>query len=212
MGGTTRQIIAGIAASACLGGLVLGTNYLFWFNLIISAAVGLGTYFSLPGRRLDGRLSAEDMETRDRLLELLEKTMRRFSGMAAQCGNSEMSATIRDMADTTKKIAGGIREDPEMLFHGSQMLDQYLIRSEELVSGYVRLSSDKSLGTGTNDTLADIENTIRKIRDGLKEIYRKMREKDLMELEASSAGIQAILEIEMPHLDSVNTSNKRSES
>lgn len=201
----SRQLIAGSAAAVCLAVLATRSDFVFWFNLIISAAIGLGTYFTIPKKRSPREIEVAPGITQDRLdaaLETVADYQDRFRVLISRTADPGAKGMIRDLRNMLKKIGGHFREDPRDLTNSSthMFLDQYLPRSFDLLSKYVRLSHATRDAAG-REQLANAETAIRRIQAGFQEFYRKCLQNDLIDLEVESETLNAIMDMDFPELD-----------
>lgn len=200
-----RQLFAGSAAAVCLAVLSTRSDFVFWFNLVISAAIGLGTYFTIPKKRSPHEIEAAPGVSRAELnaaLNTVNDYIDRYKALAGRTADPKAKAMVRELTGRMTKIAAHFREDPRDLNHHTtgMFLDQYLPRSFDLVSKYVRLSH-ASRGASGREQMAVAETAIQRIQAGFQEYYQRCLQNDLIDLEVESETLHAIMDMDFPDID-----------
>ena len=195
---TYRQIISGLAASMTLMGFWVGTDFVIWFNLIIAAAIGLGVYFSIPKKKEPHEIEVAPGVTQaqlDNVLHVIDTYTDKFSEFAKASPKKDIADAIGEIVTNLQAISNRFNEEPQDLRNASVFFDQYLVRSYDIISNYVRLTQ-KSLQEHEMEKLKPVENTIKRITTGFQDLYRQCLCHDLTELEVKSEAFKAILEVE----------------
>jgi len=200
---TLRQITAGLFAAGSLIILFIWFDYAFWFKLGISAAIGLGVYFSIPQKKeaheieIASGVSQADL---DSAIAKIGGYREKFNNAAKICNRPKTAQAVRTMASILGKIAGKFRDEPENLKNASPFLNQYMEMSYNIVDQYTRLAAITLEGEQEKQ-LAATEKTIGRIHKGFKEFYNQCIANDLADLEVSSATFSAIFETDLANLD-----------
>lgn len=196
-----RQIISGMIGAIALAVLAMSTDYVFWFSLSISAAIGLGTYFTIPAKKDPDEVDLAPGVTQADLnaaTALMGDYIRKFEDINARAADPDLRRSIGEMIEMLKKIRKNFQDDPRDLAISSapQFLDQYLVRSYDIVAQYVRLSS-MALDDRRKERLSDAEDTIRRIQAGFEDFYHECLKNDFMDLEVDSETLKAIIDMDM---------------
>ncbi len=200
-----RQIISGLAAAFTLAALVSFSSYLFWFSLAISAAIGVGTYFSIPRKKDAHETEIAPGVTQAMLnaaIRHINAQVSNFSRLSAQIQHSGIRSLIQEITDILSKTGQILRENPEELDSTSArlFLDQFLNRSHDVISQYVRLLNTGSAGL-RGDSLNSAKEAIVQIRSGFQGFYRQCLEKDLTNLETEVETLKALSEMDFPDIN-----------
>ncbi len=204
-----RQIVSGTGAALTLALLTWYTDFVFLFTLAISAAIGLGTYFTIPRKRAPHEIEVAPGVTQARLDEAVERVdhyIDRFKEEAGRARDPEIRTRVGEIVDLLRRIAANFREDPRDLNLNttSMFLDHYLQRSHDLVDKYVRLSritSDGRMDAAGREALETAEEAIQRVKDGFEDYLRQCLDNDLMDLEVGGETLKAIMEMDAPSLD-----------
>jgi len=200
-----RQIVSGLAAALALGGFVLFTDYMFWFSFAVSAAIGIGTWFTIP-RKKDAQeteiAAGVTKAMRDAAVRQINEHVSGFSRLSAQARHSEIRSLIQEITDILTRTGQMLWENPGELDSSSArlFLEQFLGRSYDVISQYVRVSnadSGKFSGTG----LTSAKEAIVQIRSGFQGFYRQCMEKDMTNLETEVETLKAISEMDFPDIN-----------
>lgn len=194
-----RQICSALAASLSLVFLLYFTDYVFWFDLMMSAAIGLGTWFSIPRKKEDHETEIAPGVSKARLKEAIRRIneyVAEFSQLSSQTRNSGIQKQIAEITGTLTRTGRILWENPaELDSTAAQLfLDQFLKRSCDVVSQYVRMCS-----TADNaDKTETAKKAIAEIQSGFNGFYRRCLEKDMTELETEVEILKAISEMDFP--------------
>ncbi len=195
-----RQILAGLIAAISLAVMAVWLNYEFWFNLIISGAIGLGAYFTIPGRKDPHEIEVAPGVTQaqlDAAAALTDDYAAKFSRLAAQGLDPELRSMVQNISETLKRISINFAEDPRDLKNAAFFLENYMVRSYKVISRYVRLAGVASRD-GAAPALSEVKETIRNIDAGVTEFYDKCLENDFIDLEVEAETLQTLIDFEMP--------------
>lgn len=197
-----RQIISGSTAALVLGLLSLKTDFVFWFNLLISAAIGLGIYFSIPKKKSPSEIELAPGITKatlDDMLALINSYVKQFDELVSRTRKREIAEAIKGITSLLKKIAFHFNQNPAAI-HIAPLLDQYLHQSFEVVQLYTRLAN-VSIDGKQSEQLQTVEDTIFKIHAGFQEIYDQCIHNELINLEVKSETLKAVMDLNIPGLD-----------
>jgi hypothetical protein len=200
-----RQIIAGVTGAIVLGVLVRLSDYVFWFNVCIAGAVGLGVYFSIPRKQEAHEIELAPGVTQgqvDAAVGRVEEYILKFKKILRMASDRDIRAYIMDITETLGRIAQHFRHDPRDMNISStpQFLDQYLVRSHDLVYQYIRLAN-MSLDAAQTDQLTSARETIAQVQSGFKAYYQQCLQNDFIDLEVESETLKSIIEMELPHIE-----------
>ena len=201
---TYRQIVAGLIGAGVLAGLTFWGGLVLWFNLAIGAAVGLGTYFTIPRKRRPEEIEVAPGVTLAQQQDALAKVdnyVNRFRSLAGKSRQPRIDKLLRELVDRLQKIGRNFEEDPRdlMIDSAGMFLDHYLERAGDLVEQYVRVAGLAREADG-EDELAAAESAIGKVLAGVDAFYQQCIQNDLMDLEVNSETLLSILDADLPPL------------
>ncbi len=201
---TYRQIVAGLIGAGVLAGLTFWGGLVLWFNLAIGAAVGLGTYFTIPRKRRPEEIEVAPGVTLAQQQDALAKVdnyVKRFRSLAGKSRQPRIDKLLRELVDLLQKIGRNFEEDPRdlMIDSAGMFLDHYLERAGDLVEQYVRVAGLAREADG-EDELAAAESAIGKVLAGVDAFYQQCIQNDLMDLEVNSETLLSILDADLPPL------------
>lgn len=206
---TLRQIISGLTAAAALALLFLFTDFVFFFNLAISAAIGAGMYFSLPRKRSLHEIEAAPGVTQAQVEDAVAKInayIDKFKAEAKRSRDLEIRALVGEIVQVLKRIARNFREDPgDIALDATPMfLEEYLERAYDLVSRHISLSRVTHDGVSDGygrEAFETAERSIRQVKKGFDAFFQQCLMDDLRELEVGGETLKAIMEMNSPNLD-----------
>lgn len=206
---THRQIASGLTAAAVLALLFLFTDFVFFFNLAISAAIGAGVYFSIPRKRSPDEIEVAPGVTKaqlDAALAKIDRYVGKFKAEAAEARDLEIRTSVGEIVQVLKRIGRNFREDPrDLTLDATPMfLEEVLERSLDLVSRYVglsRIAHDSPTEGYGREALETAERSIRQVREGFEAFFQQCLKDDLRELEVGGETLKAIMEMNSPNLD-----------
>ena len=201
---TYRQIVAGLVGAGVLAGLTFWGGLVLWFNLAIGAAVGLGTYFTIPRKRRPEEIEVAPGVTlaqQQAALAKIDGYVKRFRSLAGKSRQPRIDKLLRELVDRLGKIGRNFEEDPRdlMIDSAGMFLDHYLERAVDLVEQYVRIAGLAREADG-EDELAAAESAIGKVLAGVDAFYQQCIQNDLMDLEVNSETLLSILDADLPPL------------
>ncbi len=201
---TYRQIVAGLIGAGVLAGLTFWGGLVLWFNLAIGAAVGLGTYFTIPRKRRPEEIEVAPGVTlaqQQAALTKVDNYVKRFRSLAGKSRQPRIDKLLRELVDILQKIGRNFEEDPRdlMIDSAGMFLDHYLERAGDLVEQYVRVAGLAREADG-EDELAAAESAIGKVLAGVDAFYQQCIQNDLMDLEVNSETLLSILDADLPPL------------
>ncbi len=199
---TYRQIVAGLIGAGVLAGLTFWGGLVLWFNLAIGAAVGLGTYFTIPRKRRPEEIEVAPGVTLAQQRAAMAKVdnyIKRFRSLAGKSRQPRIDKLLRELVDRLQKIGRNFEEDPRALMIDSAVLflDHYLERAGDLVEQYVRVAG-LAREADSEDELAAAESAIGKVLAGVDAFYQQCIQNDLMDLEVNSETLLSILDADLP--------------
>lgn len=204
MNEVNRQILSGLTAAITLAGLAMTTQYVFWFIVCISAGIGLGTYFSIPAAKAPEEIDWAPGVTQADLVaatQVMDTYIQQFGILRKKATDPGLKQSIREMEKLLARIRQNFLDDPRdlALSGAANFLKLYLVRSHDIVTQYVRLSS-KSLEGRASDRLADSGEIIGRIQTGFEKFYQECLQNDFLDLEVDGETLKAIVEMEEdPH-------------
>ncbi len=201
---TYRQIVAGLVGAGVLAGLTFWGGLVLWFNLAIGAAVGLGTYFTIPRKRRPEEIEVAPGVTlaqQQAALAKIDGYVKRFRLLTGKSRQPRIDKLLRELVDRLRKIGRNFEEDPRdlMIDSAGMFLDHYLERAVDLVEQYVRIAGLAREADG-EDELAAAESAIGKVLAGVDAFYQQCIQNDLMDLEVNSETLLSILDADLPPL------------
>jgi acyl carrier protein len=205
-----RQIIAGLTAAGVFVILSLVTNFVLWFNFIITGALGLGIYLIIPRKKEPHEVEAAPGVTQKQLNDAVERIdiyRERFAHLALSCSKKEIADTVISIAEILNTITENFKTHPSNVRDASQFLDLYLVRSFDIVSQYMRLA-DIPLQGNELKQISTIEETIKRIEQGFKDFYHQCLQNNLTDLEVKSETFKSIIDMDSPSFDFEERSRK----
>lgn len=203
MGEVYRQILSATVGAAFLAGLSLWSDFVFWFNILVSAGMGLGAYFTIPGKKDPAKIELAPGITQADLnlaVSRLSEYERELEALSNKCGKRKISLLVREMGATLGNLSEFFQKNPDNLSNADMFVNHFAKKSADLVSQYVRLS-DMYTGDGETDELGPVEETIRKSHASFKDFHRRCLRNELADLEVSAETLTAIAEMEFPDFD-----------
>lgn len=198
-----KQILAAAIGGLFLGGLVLWTDFVFWFNILISGGIALGAYFTIPSKKNPAQIEIAPGVTQadfDAAASILSECRGKLINLSHQCANREVAGLVREMGETLENLSLFFRKSPENLRNADMFLNNFVEKSCDLVAQYVRMEGLYPDGSGKKE-LAPVEDTIRKTHAGFRDFHTRCLRNELTDLEVSAETLKAMAEMEFPDFD-----------
>lgn len=198
-----RQILSGVTASVFLVGLTVLTSNVLWFNVLISAGIGIGMYLTIPRKKDPDEIEIAPGITKAQLdfaTKILVEYSEKFSNLKRQYFRASSSQTIDDIIKTLNEISVHMEQDPRDLKNADFFLNHYLEKSYEIVSQYLRL---KQLYQKEKDNrqIASMEKAVKNIHNGFKDFYQQCLQNDLIDFEVNVETLKSIASFDMTDLE-----------
>lgn len=171
-------------------------NWIFIFSVLVSAAVGLGVYFSIPRIKDDDEIFIAAGITQKQLNEQLARIqtdMETFSDYLALAQNERIKPAITAIIDSLGLISDNFGKNPKDMQDAGMTLNMYLDRTRDILARYMHLNElnvDPAYP-------ASIEQTILRIPELFQDYYQKCIQDDLIEMEVSHELFKDILDMEI---------------
>ncbi len=196
-----KQIVSGLAASACLGVFSFGTTATFGVNLLISAIIGFGTYLLIPHpidpRDIKLAVDVSQAQLND-ALEHIDAYITAFDEQMRRSREKWLQEANRSILIVLKNIAAKLQQDPKDLTMPSTTLfmDQYIPRSYFLMKDYVRLWNHAT-EPAMRANLAPTQPTTERIITGYNTFYRQCLLDGIVDLKVGNEYLKRVLETDL---------------
>ncbi len=196
-----KQIIAGLAASVCLGLFSYWTRDAFGVNLLMSAIIGFAIYILLPHtpdpRDVKLALGVTQAQLND-ALERIDVYIDAFDELKKRSREESLRDAIRRIIILLKNISAKFKQDPKDLQMPCTTLfmDQYLPRSYRLLKDYVRLWNHAT-ERAVRAKLKPTETATDRVVSGFTAFYRQCLLDGIVDLKAGNASLKRVLDTDL---------------
>ncbi len=197
-----RQILAALAGAIFLAVFSMFTDFVFWFNVCVSAGIGLGTYFTIPRQKEPHEIEIAPgvyQVDLDKAVAQLDEFQKKFESLAAKCRQPKLVAMLGAITATLNKISVNFQEDPRDLKNADLFLSQYLPNAFDLAAKSVRLA-DVYAGGDERGNPDSAQETLQQIHNGLKDFYQQCLQNDLIDMEVNAEMLKSITDMDLNNL------------
>lgn len=196
-----KQIIAGLAASVCLGLFSYWTRDTFGVNLLMSGIIGFAIYVLLPHppdpRDVKLALGVTQAQLND-ALERIDVYIDAFDELVKRSREERLQDAIRQIIILLKNISAKFKQDPKDLQMpcATLFMDQYLPRSYRLLKDYVRIWNHAA-ERAVRAKLKPTETATDRVVSGFTAFYRQCLLDGVVDLRAGSASLKRVLDTDL---------------
>ncbi len=168
----------------------------FWLSVVITLAVFAACWFFIfKGKKPE--VMAEEAKLKTALEDGRDK-LNQIRAFESKIRRPTIRTNIENIASSFEDILAAIKADPTKLHNANQLLDYYVPTTITIISKYLDLSSQKVGGssTDTQKSLANVEQTLGKIKDAIDAFHARLLTNDVMNLDNELATLNQTINMD----------------